>query len=192
MTNTIDTDREAAWNLLCEYTKSENLLKHALAVEAVMRAYADKYEGDLEKWGVAGLVHDFDWEVHPTLDEHPQKGAAILRKRGYSDEVINAVLGHAEHTGVPRETDMAKALFASDELTGLITAVALVRPSKNIGDVKLKSIKKKWKEKAFAAGANREEITRGAEDMGIPLEEHIGFVLAAMQGVAAELGLAGE
>ncbi len=184
--------RDGAHDLLCEFTESANLRKHAYAVEAAMRLYAAKLGGDPDEWGVVGLVHDFDYERYPQAPDHPTKGAEILRERGYPEEWIQAILGHADYTGVARESDMAKALFAVDELTGLITAVALVRPSKSIMDVKVKSVRKKIKDKAFAAAVSREDITNGAEELGIELAEHIANVIEAMQSVAAELGLAGE
>jgi len=184
--------REEAWTLLNEYTKSPNLIKHALAVEAGMRAYARTYGEDEKLWGIAGLIHDFDYEQHPTLEEHPMVGVAILRELGWPEEIIQAVEGHARHLGIPRVSRMAKTLFAVDELTGLITAVALVRPSKSILDVKLKSVKKKWKDSAFARGVNREDVEQGAAELGVELNEHISTVLSAMQGIAGELGLAGS
>ncbi len=184
-------DRSQAWDLLCEYTKSENLRKHALAVEAAMRAYARRFGEDEERWAIVGLIHDFDYEKHPTLQDHPAKGAEILRDRGWPEEIVRAVLSHAPHTGTTRDSLMEKALFAVDELTGLIIAVTLVRPSKSIHDVKLKSVRKKWKDKAFAAGVNRTDIEEGTADLGIELSEHIAIVLEAMQGIADELGLAG-
>jgi len=183
--------REEAWALLNEYTKSPNLIKHALAVEAGMRAYAHLYGEDEEKWGVTGLIHDFDYEQHPSLEEHPSVGVGILRERGWPEEIIEAIEGHAPYLGIPRVSRMSQALFAVDELTGLITAVALVRPSKSILDVKLKSVKKKWKDSAFARGVNREDVEQGASELGVELNEHIGIVLNAMQGIADELGLAG-
>ncbi len=185
------TSREEALAIVRDYVKNENLVKHMLAVEAAMRAYAQEYDEDEETWGLAGLLHDFDWEVHPTLEEHPQAGEPILRERNVPDIVVRAIQSHANHTGVPRETRMQKALYACDEITGLITAVALVRPSKSIHDVKVKSIKKKWKDKAFASGANRDEIAEAVEEFGVDLWEHAGKVLAAMQSVADDLGLAG-
>ena len=184
-------DRQEAWDLLCEYTKSENLRKHALAVEAAMRAYARHFGEDEALWGIVGLIHDFDYEKHPTLENHPLKGAEILRQKGWPEEIVRAVLSHAPYTGITRDSLMEKALFAVDELTGLVTAVALVRPSKDIRDVKLKSIRKKWKDKAFAAGVNRADVEEGAADLEIELNEHITIVLQAMQGIAEELGLAG-
>jgi putative nucleotidyltransferase with HDIG domain len=185
-------NRDEAYTIVTEYVKNPNLIKHMLAVEAAMRFYARKYGEDEEKWAVAGLLHDFDWEIHPTMEEHPQAGEPILREKGVSDEIIHAVLSHANHTGVSRETLMEKALFACDEVTGLITAVALVRPSKALYDLKVKSVKKKWKDKSFAAGANREEMEQGAEELGIDLWEHVGNVIQAMDAIAEDLGLAGS
>lgn len=185
-------DRQQAWDLLCEYTQSKNLRKHALAVEAAMRAYARRFGEDEKQWGVVGLIHDFDYEKHPTAQDHPSKGAEILRQRGWPEEIVRAVLSHAPYTGITRDSLMEKTLFAVDELTGLIVAVALVRPSKSIHDVKLKSVKKKWKDKSFAAGVNRADIEEGAADLEIELSEHIAVVLEAMQSIADELGLAGS
>jgi putative nucleotidyltransferase with HDIG domain len=184
-------DREQAWALLTEHTKNENLIKHALAVEAAMRAYARKFGEDEEKWGVTGLIHDFDYEEHPTAEEHPAWGAKLLEERGWPEDIVYAVKSHGDHLGLPRRSLMDKALYAVDELTGLIVAVALVRPSKSIMDVKLKSVKKKWKDKAFARGVHREDIEKGAADLGVDLNEHIAIVLSAMQGIADELGLRG-
>ena len=184
-------DRQQSWELLCEYTQSENLRKHALAVEAAMRAFARRFGEDEELWGIVGLVHDFDYEKYPTAQDHPFKGAEILREKGWPEEIVRAVLSHAPYTGITRDSLMEKTLFAVDELTGLITAVALVRPSKNIRDVKIRSVKKKWKDKSFAAGVNRADIEEGAADLGIELSEHIAIVLEAMQGIADDLGLAG-
>jgi putative nucleotidyltransferase with HDIG domain len=184
--------REEALALVHEYVKNENLVRHMLAVETAMRFYADKFSEDSEKWGLVGLLHDFDWEIHPTLEEHPQAGEPILRARGVPEDVIHAVLSHAEHTGVPRISLMEKALYACDEVTGLITAVALVRPSRSLLDLEAASVKKKWKEKAFAAGANRDEITKAAAEFGIELWEHVGNVILAMRRIAVELGLAGN
>jgi putative nucleotidyltransferase with HDIG domain len=174
---------------LTEFTTKDGLLKHALAVEAAMRAYAARFGGDPETWGNVGLLHDFDYERYPSLEDHPMKGADILRERGVPDEWITAILGHADHSGVQRESVMAHALFAVDELTGFIVAVSLVRPSKKIAEVSLKSVKKKLKDRAFAAAVNRDDIGRGAEELNIPLDEHIVFVLEAMQEVADSLGL---
>ena len=187
-------DRETALGIVKEYTKSDSLIRHMLAVEAAMRAYARKYGESEEDWGRVGLLHDFDWEIHPTLDEHPMKGMPILRDHGVSEEDIRTILSHAaEAAGVPRETARDKALYAVDELTGLITAVALVKPSKSIHDVEVKSIKKKWKDRAFAAGAKREDIEQGCDDLGVDLwEEHVPLVLAAMQGIAVDLALDGS
>ena len=185
------TTRAEALAIVREHVKNENLVRHMLAVEAAMRYYARLVGEDEDMWGLAGLLHDFDWEVHPSLEQHPQEGAAILRLRGVPEVIVESVLSHADHTGIPRTTRMQKALFACDELTGLITAVALVRPSRSILDVTVKSIKNKWNDKAFAAGAKREEIEAGAKEFGIDLWEHAGNVLAAMQGQAAELGLQG-
>ncbi len=179
--------REEAMAILTEYTKSESLLKHAFAVEAAMRAYARKFGEDEEKWGVVGLLHDFDYEKYP--DEHPMKGGEILKEKGVPEEIRIAILGHANFSGVPRETLMAKALYAVDELCGFLIAVALVRPSKSIGEVKVKSVKKKLKDKSFAAKVNREEIKEGAEELGIPFEEHVEFVVKALSGIAPQLGL---
>lgn len=187
-------NREEAWQLLTEFTKSESLRKHALAVEAGMRAYARKYGKDEEKWGIVGLIHDFDYEKFPTVPEHGTEGPKILRERGWPEEIARAVQSHATYTGVSRESLMEKALYAVDELTGLITAVALVRPTKDIRDItKIKSIKKKWKDKSFAAAVSREEIAEGAEALGVDLwTEHVPLVLEAMKDIAEELGLAGQ
>ena len=174
--------------LVREYVNNENLVRHMLAVETAMRFYAAKFDQDQEMWGVTGLLHDFDWEIHPTLEQHPQQGALILQARGVPDEIIRAILSHADHTGVPRQTTMEKCLYACDEITGLITAVALVRPSHSLDDLTVSSVKKKWKDKAFAAGANREEIAQAAQDFGVELWEHVGNVIQAMQEIAPELG----
>lgn len=185
------TTREEGLAIVREHVKNEGLVRHMLSVEAVMRHYAQLYGEDVETWGLAGLLHDFDWEIHPSLEQHPQDGAPILRLRGVPEDIVQAVLSHANHSGVPRTTRMQKALYACDELTGLITAVTLVRPSKAIKDVTVKSIKNKWKDKAFAAGTNRQEMEDGAMELGVDLWEHAGNVLAAMQGQAKELGLQG-
>ncbi len=184
--------REEALAIVREYVKNENLVRHMLAVEAAVRFYARKFGEDEELWGVAALLHDFDWEIHPGLDKHPQDGAPILREKGVPEEVIEIILSHADHTGVPRDSLVRKALYACDEITGLITATALVRPSKSILDVKVKSVKKKWKNKAFAAGTNREEMEEAFQDFGVEQWEHIGNVLEAMKGEAEALGLLGE
>ncbi len=181
--------REEAQQILEEWMTNESLKKHAYAVEAAMRAYAQKLGGDPEKWGIVGLLHDFDYQRHPRLEEHPFKGAEYLRAKGYADELVEGILAHAEHTGVKRDTPLKKAIFAVDELTGLIVAVALTRPSKKLADVTVRSVLKKWKEKAFARGVDRKLIEKGAEELNIPLEEHIEIVLQAMQGIAERLGL---
>lgn len=185
-------DRAQALDIVCEFVKSPNLINHMLAVEAAMAFYARKLHEDEAVWRAAGLLHDFDWEIHPTLDEHPQAGAPILRERGVPEEIIQAVLSHADHTGVPRQTNLQKALYACDEITGLVTAVALVRPSRSLYDLTASSVKKKWKDKAFAAGANREEIARAAEEFGVELWEHTDNVIVAMRAIAPELGLVGS
>jgi putative nucleotidyltransferase with HDIG domain len=185
------TDRDAAWGLLTEFTQSESLRKHALAVEACMRAYARKLSADENLWGVVGLLHDFDYDKYPSREEHPYKGNEILKERGYSDEIRQAIMSHAEYTGVPRVTPMEKALFACDELAGFLTACALVKPGKSLAEVEAKSVKKKMKDKAFARSVNRDDIVNGAADMGVDLEEHIAFCVEAMKGIAPELGLDG-
>jgi putative nucleotidyltransferase with HDIG domain len=185
-------NREEALAIVREYIENENLVRHMLAVEAAMRFYAEKMDQDVETWGMTGLLHDFDWEIHPTLEEHPQAGEPILRERGVPEVIIRAILSHADHTGIPRESQMEKALYACDEITGLITAVALVRPSHSLYDLKARSVKKKWKDRSFAAGANREEIARAAEDFDVDLWEHVSNVILAMRRVAPELGLDGE
>jgi putative nucleotidyltransferase with HDIG domain len=183
--------RDEALTIVRKYVKNENLVRHMLAVEAAMRFYAIKLGGDVELWGNVGLLHDFDWEIHPTLNEHPQAGASILREYGTPEVIVRAVLSHADHTGVPRQSQMEKALYACDEITGLITAVALVRPSRSLYDLNASSVKKKWKDKAFAAGANREEIEQATREFGIELWEHVNNVILAMRGIAGELGLEG-
>lgn len=185
-------DRPEALAIVEEFVKSPNLINHMLSVEAAMRFYALKLGEDEDTWGMTGLLHDFDWEIHPTLEEHPQAGARILRERGVPEPIVRAILSHADHTGVPRETNMEKALYACDEITGLVTAVALVRPSRSLFDLEPSSVKKKWKDKAFAAGANREEIQRATEEFGMDLWEHTGNVIQAMRGIAKELGLEGN
>ncbi len=185
-------NREEAWELLCEYTQSENLRKHALAVEACVRAYARKFGGDEALWSVTALLHDFDYEKFPNAPDHPLEGSKILRARGYPEELIQAILSHADYMDVPRETPLQKALFACDELAGFITAVTLVRPSKSLADVAVKSVKKKFKDKAFARTVKREDIYGGTSELGVDLEEHIAFCLEAMRGIADQLGLAGN
>jgi len=182
-------DRQEAWEILNEYTKNPNLIKHALAVESAMRAYAEKFGEDIETWAVVGLLHDFDYERYPTAEDHPYRGAEILREKGLDESLIEAIMSHADYTGVPRETQIAKTLFAVDELTGFIVAVALVRPDKKIDTVKPSSVKKKFKQKAFAAQVSRDDIIKGAEELGVDLTEHIGFVIEAMKKIADELGL---
>jgi putative nucleotidyltransferase with HDIG domain len=185
-------NREEALSIVRKYVKNPNLVKHMLAVEAAMQFYARKFGEDEEKWAVAGLLHDFDWEIHPTMEEHPSAGEPILREHGVPEDIIRAIQSHATHTGISRESKMEKALFACDELTGLIVAVALVRPSRALYDLKPKSVKKKWKDKSFAAGVNREEIEQGAEELGVELWDHVANVIQAMDGIAADLGLAGQ
>src|SRR5207249_2340161 len=185
-------DREQAWGLLTEFTQSESLRKHALAVEACMRAYARKLGSDENLWGVVGLLHDFDYEKWPSLDDHPYKGNEILKERGWPDEIRRAIMSHAEYTGVTRDTPMEKTLFACDELAGFITACALVKPGKSLAEVEAKSVRKKMKDKAFARSVSRDDIVQGAADLGIDLEEHIAFCIEAMKGVAQALGLDGR
>ena len=175
--------------LLYEYTKSESLRKHALAVETAMRAYAKKFSADEEAWGITGLIHDFDYEMYPQAPDHPVKGSEILKAKGYSDEIRTAILGHASYSGVSRESLMAKALFACDELCGFIVACTLVRPNKKIEGLEVGSVKKKLKDKAFARSVNREEIVQSAAELGVPLEEHIQFVIDALKANASGLGL---
>ena len=184
--------RQAAWGLLTEFTQSESLRKHALAVEACMRAYARQHGEDEEKWGVVGLIHDFDYEKYPTLDNHPMRGSEILEQRGWPEEIRRAILSHADHTGVARQTRLEHALFACDELAGFITAVALVKPGKSLAEVDARSVRKKMKDKAFARSVSREDITKGAQELGVELEQHIAFCIEAMKGIAGELGLDGS
>ncbi len=184
--------REDAWNLLTEHTESDSLRRHAMAVEQVMRCLARKYGEDEELWGMTGLLHDFDYEKYPSAEEHPYVGNKILKEQGYPEALTTAIMGHANHTGVPRESLMAKALYAADEISGFIFAVTYVRPSKSIHDVKVKSVKKKLKQKSFAASVNREEVVEGPEELGVTLEEHIQFVIDALSEKAEALGLAGE
>jgi putative nucleotidyltransferase with HDIG domain len=188
--------RDEALAIVHEYTASDSLRKHMLSVEAAMRAYAEKFGEDIERWGITGLVHDFDYEKYPNeahspTEEHPAEGVRILRSRGFPEDILEAILGHAKYSGVPRESRMAKALFAVDELTGLITATALVRPSRSVMEVEPRSVRKKMKDKAFARGVSREDVTDGAAELGVDLDEHIDFVIKAMQRVAPDLGLAG-
>ena len=181
--------RQAAWELLCEYTKNEGLRKHALAVEACLRAYARKFKEDEEKWGVVGLIHDFDYERYPNAPDHPLKGSEILKEKGYPEDIRRAILGHADYSGVPRDTLMAKTLFACDELAGFITACSLVRSDK-IASLEARSVRKRMKDKAFARSVNRDDIAQGAEELGVPLDEHIAFCIEAMRAAAERLGLA--
>src|SRR5215475_7608752 len=180
--------REDAWKLLCEYTKGESLRKHALAVEAVMRAYARRLNEDEDKWAIVGMLHDFDYEMYPNPPDHPVKGSEILKERGYSEEIRKAILGHANYTGVARDTLLARALYACDELTGFVVACALVRPN-GIWDLESKSVKKKLKDKAFARTVNRDEVYEGAQELAIDLGEHIDFIIASLREVAPEVGL---
>ncbi len=185
-------DRKDAWELLCEYTKGDSLRKHALAVEAAMRACAPRYggaEADVDEWGITGMLHDFDYEMFPTADEHPYKGATIMCGRGYPDRIIRAIMGHATYTGVPRDTQMARALFATDELCGFLVACALVRPSRSLDDMEVSSVKKKLKDKAFARTVNRDDIRQGVEELGVEMDEHIRFVIDALRPIQKEIGL---
>ena len=184
-------DRASAWGLLCEFTASESLRKHALAVEACMRAYAKKFGEDENAYGVAGLLHDFDYEKYPTPAEHPFVGSKILEERGYPEWLRRCILSHADYTNVPRESKMERALFACDELCGFITAIALVKPGKSLAEVEARSVRKKMKDKAFARSVSRQDITQGAQELGVELEEHIAFCIEAMKSIAQDLGLAG-
>ena len=183
--------------LMHEYTASESLRKHMLAVEGAMRAYAQKFGEDEERWGTTGLIHDFDYErfpnsSHSPTEEHPSEGVRVLRSKGYPEDILQAILGHAHYTNTPRESKMAKTLFAVDELTGLITATALVRPTKSVHEVDARSVRKKMKDKAFARGVSREDVVNGANELGVDLDEHISFVIGSMQARSADLGLAGS
>jgi putative nucleotidyltransferase with HDIG domain len=184
-------DRDAAWCLLTEFTLSESLRKHALAVEACLRAYARKFGEDEETWGIVGLIHDFDYDKYPSLEDHPYRGNEILTERGWPEEIRTAIMSHADYTGVPRNSKLEKTLFACDELAGFITAAALVRPDKSIHSLAAKSVKKRMKDKAFARTVNRDDIVNGAREMGVDLDEHIAFCIEAMRGIAKELGLEG-
>ncbi|MFL5509937.1 MAG: HD domain-containing protein [Gemmatimonadaceae bacterium] len=188
--------REETLALMHEYTASDSLRKHMLAVEGAMRAYARKFGEDEERWGTAGLIHDFDYErfpnnAHSATEEHPAEGVRLLRARGYPEDILQAILGHAHYTNTPRESRMAKTLFAVDELTGLITATALVRPTKSVHEVDARSVRKKMKDKAFARGVNRDDVISGAQELGVDLDEHISFVIGSMQARSADLGLSG-
>jgi putative nucleotidyltransferase with HDIG domain len=182
-------DREAAWAVLTEFTKSDSLRKHALAVEASMRAYAERYGEDCESWGMAGMLHDFDYEMHPTAPRHPMKGAEILLSRKVPDHVVHAILAHADYSGYPRVSRLDRALYGCDELSGFVTACALVRPGKAIAGLETASVKKKLKDKAFARTVNRDDVYRGAIELRVDLDEHIGFVIQALTAVAPRLGL---
>jgi putative nucleotidyltransferase with HDIG domain len=184
----MEATRDGAWETLTRYTTSEALLRHALAVEASVRAYARRFGEDEELWGTVALLHDFDWEIHPTLDQHPQDGAPILREEGYPEAVIEAILSHAEHLSLPRDTPLKKTLFACDELSGFIHACGLVRPD-GIDSLTPKSVRKKLKQPSFAAGVNRDDVYKGAEELGVELDEHIAFVIDALRPIAPELGL---
>lgn len=184
-------NRESGWGLLCEYTPSESLRKHAMAVEACMRAYAEKFGEDVEKWGLTGLIHDFDYERWPSAEDHPFRGNEILAERGYPEDIRRAILSHADYSGVSRDSKMEKALYACDELAGLITAATLVKPNKSLAEVDAPSIRRKMKDKAFARSVNRQDIMNGAADLGVDLDEHITFCIAAMRNIADQLGLAG-
>ncbi|MCF7826229.1 MAG: HDIG domain-containing protein [Candidatus Marinimicrobia bacterium] len=188
----MELNRQSAWDLLCEYTKTESLRKHALGVEAAMRAMAMKYESDPELWGITGLLHDFDYEKYPTAEEHPYKGVEILKTLGYPQEVLDAIMGHAEYTGVERKSLMAKSLFAVDELVGFIFAVTYVRPSRAVREVMPKSVRKKLKQKSFAASVNRADIVQGIQELELEENEHFQFVIDALTGVAESVGLAGS
>jgi putative nucleotidyltransferase with HDIG domain len=182
-------DRDLAWAILTEFTKSDSLRKHALAVEAAMRAYAGRYGDDLDTWGMAGMLHDFDYEMHPTAPRHPVKGAEILLSRGIPGSVVYAVLAHADYSGYPRRTLLDRGLYACDELSGFVTACALVRPGRAIAGLEVASVRKKLKDKAFARTVNRDDVYRGAEELGVDLDEHIGFVIRALTAVAPRIGL---
>src|SRR6476661_3447588 len=184
----METTREQAWETLTKYTQSEALRRHALAVEAAVAAYAKTFGEDEELWRATALLHDFDYEMHPTLDKHPQDGAPILREEGWPEEVVETVLSHAEHLGLPRDTPLKKALFACDELSGFVHACALVRPT-GLEGLEPKSVRKKLKQPSFAAGVHRDEVYKGAEELGVELDDHIRTVVAAMQPISAELGL---
>ena len=175
-----------------EYVKNAGLIRHMLSVEAAMRFYAEKFGEDAEAWGLVGLLHDFDWEIHPTLEQHPQAGASILRERGVPEDILQDILSHADHLSMPRDTLRRKAICACDEITGLITAVALVRPSRSLYDLEPASVKKKWKDRAFAAGTSRTEMERATQEFGIELWEHVGNVITAMRKIAPDLGLVGS
>ncbi len=183
--------RDEALAIMHEHVQNQNLRRHMLAVEAAMRDYAKFFGEDPDEWGIVGLLHDFDWEIHPSLESHPQAGAPVLQERGVPEHIIRCILSHADHTGVPRQTLMERALYACDEITGLIVAVALVRPSRSLHDLKVRSVRKKWKEPRFAANVDRDQIARAAEELGVDLWEHVDRVIQAMRTIADELGLDG-
>jgi len=185
-------DREQAWNILCEFTQSESLRKHALAVEACVLAYARQFGEDETKWSLTALLHDFDWEIHPQAPDHPMKGEAILASRGVDEEMRRAILSHANYSGVPRESQLEKTLYACDELAGFITAISYVKPHRSVFEVDVSSVKKKMKDKAFARSVNRQDIVEGAQELGVPLDDHIDFCIKAMQASAEALGIKGS
>jgi putative nucleotidyltransferase with HDIG domain len=185
-------DREQAWNILCEFTQSESLRKHALAVEACVTAYAKRFGEEEQKWSVTALLHDFDWEIHPQAPDHPMKGEAILAERGVDEEIRRAILSHANYSGVPRVTSLEKTLYACDELAGFITAISYVKPHRSVFEVDVASVKKKMKDKAFARSVNRQDIIGGAQELGVPLDDHIDFCIKSMQAKAEELGIKGS
>lgn len=184
--------RHQALEIVRTYVKNEALVRHMFSVEAVMRTYAEALGEDVDLWGLTGLLHDFDWEIHPTDHKHPLAGLPILREAGVPEEILDAIAGHSDHTSVPRKTRLAKALFACDEITGLITAVALVRPSRSLYDLEASSVRKKWKDKSFAAGADRDVIAQGAQEFGVDLWQHVDFVIIAMRSIAKDLDLEGS
>ncbi len=186
------TDRERAWIIVCEFTQSESLRKHALAVAACVAAYARRFEEDEEKWTVTALLHDFDWEIHPQAPDHPMKGEALLAERGVDEEIRRAILSHANYSGVPRRSALEKTLYACDELAGFITAISYVKPHRSVFEVDVSSVKRKMKDKAFARSVNRQDILEGAQELGVPLDDHIGFCIRSMQEKAEELGLKGS
>jgi putative nucleotidyltransferase with HDIG domain len=185
-------DREQAWKILCEFTQSESLRKHALAVEACVIAYAKRFGEEEQKWSVTALLHDFDWEIHPQAPDHPMKGEAILAERGVDEEIRRAILSHANYSGVPRITRLEKTLYACDELAGFITAISYVKPHRSVFEVDVASVKKKMKDKAFARSVNRQDIVEGAQELGVPLDDHIDFCIKSMQAKADELGIKGS
>jgi predicted hydrolase (HD superfamily) len=184
-------DRARAWEILCEFTRSESLRKHALAVEVCVAAYARRFQEDEQRWGVTALLHDFDWEIHPQAPDHPMRGEALLEERGVEEEVRRAILSHANYSGVPRVSPLEKTLYACDELAGFITAISYVKPHRSVFEVDLSSVKRKMKDKAFARSVNREDIIEGARELGVPLDDHIDFCIKSMQSKADDLGLRG-